>query len=116
MLEVLNKGEIIEKYESEIDAYKNEAIVINKLNTKIPNGYNITDGGIGFVGNKKTKEHIEKVANAHRGMKRSEETKKKMSDYAKANPRGAILLNHSLNIKSEQKSKIKGKKSSNLIK
>jgi group I intron endonuclease len=101
--------EIIEKYESEIDAYKNEAIVINKLNTKIPNGYNITDGGIGFVGNKKTKEHIEKVANAHRGMKRSEETKKRISEskLGKKNPHAIKALEKAwISLKNKQKVKV----------
>jgi group I intron endonuclease len=56
---------------------------IRNWNTKIPNGYNLTDGGEGSPGcvpNIKTRRLL---SISHLGIKRSEETKKKMADSKK---------------------------------
>lgn len=58
---------------------------IKRLGTKLPNGYNMTDGGDGCCISGElwhkyhTADSIEKTAAAHRGKPRSEETKKKIS-------------------------------------
>jgi hypothetical protein len=44
---------------------------------------NLTDGGDGSIGAKHTKETIEKRANSNRGQKRTDETKRKMSEVRK---------------------------------
>jgi len=77
------KFEINKQFECELQAYSYEKQLIIDLNTKVPNGYNITDGGYGIIGIKKTKEHIEKVAKAHTGMKRSAETCRRISESKK---------------------------------
>lgn len=46
-------------------------------------GMNLTMGGEGFYGHKQSKEQIENNIKRHTGSKRSEETKKKMSDIKK---------------------------------
>jgi group I intron endonuclease len=55
-----------------------EIFWIKKLNTKIPCGYNLTDGGEGTLGIKKTKQQIEKHRLTIIGKKASEETREKM--------------------------------------
>lgn len=73
-----------------------EVKYISVYNTKIPNGYNLTDGGGGCVGKKYTDEQIENMRIAQNkpelkakkrelmtGRVKSEDTKKKMSDKAK---------------------------------
>ena len=74
---------ILKTFETEKEAYECEKLMIISLNTKTPNGYNITDGGIGIQGLPKTKEHILKVAKAHTGMKRSKETCQRISESKK---------------------------------
>ena len=72
-----------------------EVFWIEKLNTKLPNGYNLTDGGEGTIGYKKTLTQIENHKNAIRGKKTSEETKRKMSE---ANIGKKKTENHAKNI------------------
>ena len=77
-----------------------EMYYIKELNTKTPNGYNITDGGEGFKGlefteehkrniskaikgREFTKEHRQHISQAKKGIKVSEETKRKLSDVLK---------------------------------
>ncbi len=57
-----------------------EIFWIEKLNTKFPNGYNLTDGGEGTFGYKKTHIQIENHKNSIRGKKASEETRNKMRE------------------------------------
>lgn len=63
-----------------------EKSYIGYFNTKTPNGYNLTDGGDGFLGYKQTKEHREKISSANKGKKRSDETRKKLSERRKGKP------------------------------
>lgn len=65
---------------SEQEAFSNEIIWIAALRSAEFKLCNITDGGEGASGNKKTAEVAEKTAKAHRGMKRSEETKRRISE------------------------------------
>jgi group I intron endonuclease len=60
-----------------------EMFYIVLLNTKAPNGYNSTAGGEGSVDYKPTEETLRKII----GTKRSEESKKKMSESAKGRKR-----------------------------
>ena len=45
-----------------------EKYYIKTLNTKAPNGYNLTDGGEGREGYKLSKESREKISKAHKGI------------------------------------------------
>lgn len=66
------------KQEQTADA---EMMWINLLNTKRPNGYNLTDGGEGIVDSSGT--IAKKISKALKGRKYSDETIKKMSESAK---------------------------------
>ena len=64
-----------------------EQYYIKLLNTKSPNGYNLTEGGrgqIGWIPSKKTRDRISK---ANKGKVRSFETKEKMSKAAIGKPK-----------------------------
>jgi group I intron endonuclease len=55
-----------------------EKTLIQQFQTYVPNGYNLTLGGDGVYGFKKTPEQIEKWKLANIGRKASDETKQKM--------------------------------------
>lgn len=57
--------------------------------------YNITDGGDGTVGRKKTDREKELLRKAHLGIKLSEETKRKMSESRKGKPGTMLGKKHS---------------------
>jgi group I intron endonuclease len=68
------------------DADWAETLLIKELNTKVPNGYNLTDGGGGTRGYKHTEEYKKHLSDSmigekHHGFgkKRTVETRKKMS-------------------------------------
>ena len=79
-----------------------EKFYIKKYNSKVPNGYNLTDGGEGLSGHKFSKAHRERLSMAHRGkgykggtpgnkiykkrMPMSEEQKRKISTKLKGRP------------------------------
>lgn len=75
--------EILEENVAKEELSLREMFWIQKLNTKLPNGYNLTDGGDGSIGLKRSQAQIEKHRKAMIGKKASEETKKKMSISAK---------------------------------
>ena len=56
---------------AEMDTWEKFFIIL--LNTKSPNGYNLTDGGEGIVGLKRTPEHNAKIGDALRGIPKSPE-------------------------------------------
>lgn len=86
--------QLIEQNESIKKGYELEQYYIKEYGTKVPNGYNLTDGGDGLYGvvigdedrkrrSKVMKKlHKEKRTGMH-GKKHTEETKKKMSETAK---------------------------------
>jgi len=87
---------LIEEVESAERAYELEQYYIKQYNTKVPNGYNLTDGGDGIFGWEVSEEYrqecSERVKQLHKdkkvgmyGKKHSEETKKKMSAASKGN-------------------------------
>ena len=63
--------------QDELDEW--EKYYIKELNTKVPNGYNITDGGGGMSGYHMSEEAKIKISNANRGRIFSEEHKKKLA-------------------------------------
>ncbi len=86
--------ELIEEVKTAEKVYELEIFYIQKYNTKVPNGYNITDGGDGVFGWEVTEEYrkecSERVKELHKqkkvGMydkKHTEETKEKMKKSAK---------------------------------
>ena len=56
-----------------------EVSLIREADCKLPNGYNVTDGGDGFRGMPKSAEHRKKIGDASRGRTASEETRRKIS-------------------------------------
>jgi group I intron endonuclease len=92
--------ELIEEVDTAGRAYEMEQYYIKEYNTKVPCGYNLTDGGDGIFGWEVTEEfrqecservkqlHKEKKIGMH-GKKHSDKTKKKMSDSAKGNTHAA---------------------------
>lgn len=90
--------DLIDEVESAERAYELEQYYIKEYNTKVPNGYNLTDGGDGLYGviiddedrkrrSKVMKKlHKEKRTGMH-GKKHSEDTRKKMSISGKNIPK-----------------------------
>lgn len=78
----------IEHIASAIGSLENLKLVeqelIKQLQTKVPNGYNLTDGGDGLFGFKHTTETIQKISDKRKGIKASEKTKSKMSQAQKS--------------------------------
>lgn len=75
------KSEIIYDCLTQECAYCIEKILINANRSKL---CNISDGGTGGLsGKKKDPDHVQKVANAHRGLKRSKKTRDAISEKAK---------------------------------
>lgn len=95
-----------------------ETYYIKELNTKAPNGYNLTDGGDGCKGYSPSEETKKKMSEAHKGeinhfygKHHSEETKRKISEAHK----GKQSWNKGIKHTEETKKKIseikKGKES-----
>ena len=74
--------EILKECEDE-ELNKWEMYYINKLNTKKPYGYNMTEGGDGCPGYIHSEETKQKISEAHKGKHFSEEHKKKLSEALK---------------------------------
>ncbi len=90
--------EVIEEVESAERAYELEIFYIQKYNTKVPNGYNLTDGGDGIFGWEASEEYrqecSERVKLLHKekkvgmyGKKHSPETIEKLKERAKNRPK-----------------------------
>ena len=100
--------ELIEEVDTAGKAYELEQYYIKEYNTKVPYGYNLTDGGDGIFGWEVTEEYrqecSERVKQLHKekkvgmyGKKHSDETKRKMSAASKGNTRcsGRVLSEES---------------------
>lgn len=90
--------ELVEEVESAERAYELEQYYIKQYDTKVPNGYNLTDGGDGIFGWEPSEEYrqecSERAKQLHKekkvgmyGKSHSEETRKKMSDSSKGKPK-----------------------------
>lgn len=112
--------DILGEFQSWIELAEQEIILIGEYNSMIPNGYNMTMGGEGTLGVKKSIEarkrigeasskrnlgkkltdiHKKRVGDAFRGKSLSQETKEKMSMAAKSRK-------HRFEISQEHKDKI----------
>lgn len=84
------KTDILKECQTQEDLNFWEQYYIKELNTKVPNGYNLTDGGEGCSGYHHTEEEIKKAVESwkksynplHHSMKR-EEVRKKVSETLK---------------------------------
>jgi hypothetical protein len=76
-------AEIVSYWDSEQDALNQEVELISKHKATGAKLCNLTAGGDGIVGLKRTKEHNKKISISKIGHKVSEKTKQKMSDSAK---------------------------------
>jgi len=94
--------ELVEEVESAERAYELEQYYIKQYDTKVPNGYNLTDGGDGIFGWEASEEYrqecSERVKQLHKekkvgmyGKNHSEETKKKMSEVSKGKPKPWLI-------------------------
>jgi group I intron endonuclease len=86
--------EILEENVAKEDLSFREMFWIKNLNTKLPNGYNLTDGGEGFIGLKRSQSQIEKHRKAITGKKASFETRNKMSQAHKGKKKSAEHVLH----------------------
>lgn len=71
-----------------------EKYYIKKLNTKRPNGYNMTDGGEGVKGCHISEEHKKKISTKLKGKHLSEEHKKKIGKANKGKKRSEEYKNN----------------------
>lgn len=71
-----------------------EKDLIVQFGTKVPNGYNLTDGGDGVFGFKHDPEQVKIRADLKRGTKSSEETKAKMRKAHSGEKNGFYGKNH----------------------
>lgn len=74
---------VIDHCETREEAWELEQFYIKELNTKYPDGYNMSDGGVGTKGIVVTEKTREKQRNKKLGKHHSEETKRKMSEAHK---------------------------------
>ena len=73
------KIEVLEECETPERLDECEIFWIAKLNCKQPNGYNLTDGGEGFKGFKRTQEHNAKIGAANKGIPKSAKHRAKLA-------------------------------------
>lgn len=94
--------ELIEEVDTAGRAYELEQYYIREYNTKVPYGYNLTDGGDGIFGWEITEEYrqecSERVKQLHKekkvgmyGKNHSDETKRKMSVASKGKPKPWLI-------------------------
>jgi len=71
------KSEILKECQTQEELNHWEQYYIKELNTKYPNGYNLTDGGGGMSGFKHSEEHNKKMSKVLKGRHLSEKTEYK---------------------------------------
>ncbi len=114
------KFKIIEKIQcntiNELNAelYKLEKMYIEKLNTKVPNGYNVTEGGEGLAGVDFSEEHRQKISDALTGRTFSKEHCINISKASKGrtspNKNKKLSKKHKLHLSRSMKGKYDGNK------
>ncbi len=67
--------QVLEECETQEQLNEREIFWIAALNSKVPNGYNITNGGEGNLGWKHTPESIAKMVVSHTGLKHTKQSK-----------------------------------------
>jgi group I intron endonuclease len=82
-ISILYEGPEDTLFEKEIQYIKE----YNSFSAKNPKGLNLTEGGEGVLGYKRSEELKKKCADIHRGMKRSAEARERMSISAKKRER-----------------------------
>jgi len=102
---------VLMREDNEDDLNESEIACIKMLKTKVPNGYNMTDGGEGVsgwnpswewrdknsenhIGKKRSKEAIIKTAEKNRGRKRSKQTCINISESKRGHKLGPQSLEH----------------------
>jgi group I intron endonuclease len=95
------KSEVLKECQTQEELNYWEQYYIKELNTKKPNGYNLTDGGEGCSGYQCSEEHKLKNSLAKSGVNHpnwgkhlSDETKKKISDATKGIRRSLGMTGH----------------------
>ena len=78
--------EILEEDVPEHLLAKFECLHIRFWNAKVPNGYNLTDGGEGMSGWKASQETRRKISEAQKGKSLSPEHRRKLSEAKKGTP------------------------------
>ena len=81
------KCDILAVCDSQEDAWELEKKYIKEYNTKYPNGYNMSDGGAGVPNVFVSEETRKKLSETLSGLKRNDETKQKISNGLKNNPK-----------------------------
>lgn len=114
------KFEIIEKIKSNNindlnnKLYKLEKMYIKILNTKVPNGYNVTDGGEGLAGIEFSEEHKQKISDALSGRTFSKEHCIKISKASKGrtspNKNKKLSKSHKMKLSKSMAGKYDGNK------
>ncbi|MCK5017278.1 MAG: GIY-YIG nuclease family protein [Candidatus Peribacteraceae bacterium] len=109
---------VIETFDNEFNAKQKEIEMISLFETNrsryhCSTGLNLTDGGEGTIGYVFTEEHKMNISKALTGLKRSEETKKRISEGAMGNIAGSFQTEETKKKKSElwktDKNPLKGK-------
>jgi group I intron endonuclease len=63
-----------------------ERLLIRERNTRVPAGYNMTDGGDGTLGAVRSSTWLERVSASNTGKRHSDETCRKLSEMRKGKP------------------------------
>lgn len=100
------KVEILEECETLEKLNECEKFWINKLNCQVPNGYNLTDGGLnGFVFSEESRAKLSAVHKGKKGKKQTPESNAK-------NSAAHLGKKRSLESRAKQSATMKGKKHS----
>lgn len=111
--------EILKECETQDELNKWEMHFIKELNTKTPNGYNLTDGGEGVSGFHHSETSKKKMSESRKGIgkgiPRSEEVKHKISEAKRGKRTSLGMTNHKHSEESKKKmaEAKKGKRSNN---
>jgi len=84
-----------------------ERLLISEKNTKMPNGYNMTDGGDGTLGMKKNDEHKKKLKESNKKTYENEELRKKVGEAISKAKKGKPSYKKGIPMAEEQKAKLR---------
>lgn len=110
--EIIKKIQCKNIHELNTKLYKLEKKYIEKLNTMVPNGYNVTEGGEGLAGIEFSEEHKQKISDALIGRTFSEEHCINISKAVKGrkspNKNKKLSQKHKINLSKSMKNRYKG--------